>query len=108
MSVIGDEDETANDVYDRFIEKFCRVTGQDQVNYGQDPFEILIDLVNKHDEALTYLTELTDEVNRLRKLVPDQEALEIVVEAAEVIARLWTGERAYDLKIAIAKLRGEK
>ena len=42
----------------------------------------------------------------LRKLVPDQEALEIVLYAAEVIARLWTGERAYDLKIAIAKLRG--
>jgi hypothetical protein len=43
-----------------------------------------------------------------KKREPDREALDIVLYAAEVIARLWTGERAYDLKIAIAKLRGIK
>ena len=112
MSVIGDEDETANDVYDRFIEKFCKVTGQDQVNYGQDPFEILIDLVNKHDEALTYLTDLTDEVNRLRKLVPDQEALEIVLVAAESFITIiedypQEADAVAKYKAAIAKLYAE-
>jgi len=112
MSVIGDEDETANDVYDRFIEKFCRVTGQDQVNYGQDPFEILIDLVNKHDEALTSLTDLTDEVNRLRKLVPDKEALEIVLVAAESFITIiedypQEADAVAKYKAAIAKLYAE-
>ena len=112
MSVIGDEDETANDVYDRFIEKFCRVTGQDQVNYGQDPFEILIDLVNKHDEALTSLTDLTDEVNRLRKLVPDKEALEIVLVAAESFITIiedypQEADAVAKYKAAIAKLDAE-
>ena len=112
MSVIGDEDETANDVYDRFIEKFCKVTGQDQVNYGQDPFEILIDLVNKHDEALTYLTDLTDEVNRLRKLVPDKEALEIVLVAAESFITIiedypQEADAVAKYKAAIAKLYAE-
>jgi hypothetical protein len=37
---------------------------------------------------------------------PDQEALDIVLDAAETIARLWSGTKAYDLKEAIAKLRG--
>jgi len=90
------------------------------VNYGQDPFEILIDLVNKHDEALTSLTDLTDEVNRLRKLVPDKEALEIVLDAAAGDAAHERREAqhmgptkeakylewAQETEAAIAKLRG--
>jgi len=49
---------------------------------------------------------VADEIERLREQITDAiEALEIVLDAAETIARLWSGTKAYDLKEAITKLR---
>jgi hypothetical protein len=71
----------------------------------QKALEAAFTAFNETDLGHDYRLRAAITAYEAAKPQPDQEALEIVLDAAEVIARLWTGERAYDLKIAIAKLR---
>ena len=77
-----------------------------------DEIELLRRLKVDHGEQHRFEMALKDkchavEVERLRKLVLDQDALEVVFEAADRFTDWSTHEEQDEIKASIAKLRGD-
>jgi len=58
---------------------------------------------SSESQVLRYAKSSADEIERLRKLVPDQEGLEVVTDYADRMH----GYTRTELQAAIAKLRGD-